>query len=231
MRNQRQAGVFITATDTGVGKTFVGAGIARALRAWGIDVGVMKPAETGCRMKRGELVPQDARTLMQASGTHDPLDLVNPCRFRAPAAPMVAAEEEGRSIAAGPTILSAYRKLRERHDFLIVEGAGGIMVPLSRRTSYLDLAEAMGMPVLIIARPDLGTINHTALTVMALRSRNIPRSGIVLNFSRKIAKTLAVCTNPAIIERMMGVPVFSVPYSCRDLSALARSLLQDVSVR
>ncbi len=223
MRRGQPAGIFITATDTGVGKTFVGTGIARALRDREIDVGVMKPAETGCRMKRGELVPRDARALLQASGANDPLDLVNPYRFRPPVAPMVAAAEEGRTIAAGP-ILSAYRKLRERHDFLIVEGAGGIMVPLSRRRAYLDLAEAMGLPVLIIARPDLGTINHTVLTVMALRSREISPAAIVVNFSRKTANTLAVRTNPALIEKIIGVPVFAVPYGVRDLSPLAQSL-------
>jgi dethiobiotin synthetase len=183
----------------------------------------MKPVETGCRVRRNSLLPQDAQGLVSASGADDPLDLVNPYRFRAPVAPLVAAEQEGRTIAVS-RIMAAYRELRRRHDFLIVEGAGGIMVPLSRRTSYLDLAEAMGLPVLVVARPDLGTINHTVLTVMALRSRNIPVSGIVVNFSRKTARTLAVRTNPDALEQLTGIRVFTVPHGCRDLSPFARSL-------
>ncbi len=229
MKNARKTGLFITGTDTGVGKTFVGTGIARALVAAGVDVGAMKPAETGCRMQRRKLIPRDAMDLLMSSRAGDALDLVNPYRFRAPVAPLVAAETDGRTIDMG-RIMAAFRKLRARHDFLIVEGAGGIMVPLTRRKSYLDLAGAMGLPVLVIARPDLGTINHTVLTVMALRSRNIAVSGIVVNSARKPLQGLAVRTNPDILERITGIPVFAVPYGCCDLGPLIRLLRQTSAI-
>ncbi len=223
MRRGRSAGIFITGTDTGIGKTFVGTRLVRALAAKAIDVGVMKPAETGCSVTGGVPVPQDAQELLAASGADDPLDLVNPYRFRTPAAPMIAAEEEGRTVSMA-RILSAYRRLRERHEFLVVEGAGGLMVPLSRRRTYLDLAAAMNLPVLIIARPDLGTINHTVLTVMALRSRNIAISAIVVNFCRRPGRGIAERTNPSVLGRLTGIPVLTVPHGCRDQRRLAMLL-------
>ncbi len=222
----RARGIFITGTDTGIGKTFVGMGLARALHSQGVSVGVMKPVETGCLLRGSRLFPRDARALASASGSDDPLDLVNPYRFRAPVAPLVAAEREGRTIALA-RIMAAYREIRRRHDFLIIEGAGGIMVPLSRQKSYLDLAGSMGLPVLIVARPNLGTINHTALTVMALRSRNIPVARIVLNHCTRTRNGLAEQTNPSVIERLTGVPVTVVSYRSGDYTSLATSLGQD----
>lgn len=199
-------GVFITGTDTGVGKTHVGIAIARALAAHTVDVGVMKPAETGCRQRRGRLVPSDAAALMAAAEVDDALDLVNPYRFRQPLAPAVAAEQQG-SVIRTARILSAYRTLAKRHRFLIVEGAGGIMVPLSRRTTYLDLAERLRLPVLVVARPNLGTINHTVLTVRAIQARSLSVAGIVLNDPTGSRWGPAERTNPAIIERMTGIKV------------------------
>ena len=217
--NASSDGLFVTGTDTGVGKTFLAARIARLLHDRRLDVGVMKPAETGCIVRQGELVPADARQLLAASGASDPLHLVNPYRFREPLAPMVAAEREGRRIVPN-RILSAYRRLLARHDFLLVEGAGGLLVPLSRTFSYLDLVQAMAIPVLIVARPDLGTINHTVLTVMALHSRDIPVAGIVLNHQTRKRPGLAVRTNPSAIRRLTGLKVFEVAYGGEGLSGL-----------
>jgi dethiobiotin synthetase len=125
-------GLFVTGTDTGIGKTYVACGIAAAWRTRGLDVGVMKPAETGCRARNGVLVPADAQKLLRASRAGDPIDLVNPYRFRLPLAPAVAAAQEGAPIRIA-AILKAYRQLRKRHSRMLVEGAGGIMVPLTRR--------------------------------------------------------------------------------------------------
>jgi dethiobiotin synthetase len=223
MKNEEGRGIFITGTDTGVGKTFLGAGIAGFLRSRGIDVGAMKPAETGCRTRGSELVPHDARTLLRASGTGDPIDMVNPCRFRAPLAPLVAAEREGTRVDVR-RIMSAYRKIMMRHDFVIVEGAGGIMVPLTRRMSYLDLAAEMGLPVLIVARPGLGAINHTVLTVMALRSRQIPVSAVVVNHRSRARKGIAERTNPSVIERLTGVGVISLVCGGGNISDVVAAL-------
>lgn len=202
-------GIFITGTDTGVGKTWVGAGIAAALRAKGIDVGVMKPAETGCSVRTGRLVPRDALMLMKAAGANDPLDLVVPCRFREPLAPAIAAKRAGTTIEFRH-ILTAFRTLSERHRFMIVEGAGGILVPLTARRSFLDLAAVLALPVLVVARPGLGTINHTLLTIAALRAKKITIAGIVINHRGKGQRGLAERTNPPVIERTSRVPVIGI---------------------
>ncbi len=217
-------GLFITGTDTGVGKTYVACGIAAALRSRGIDVGVMKPAETGCRLKKGELVPADALQLMKAARVKDSLSLVNPYRFRRPLAPSVAAELEGKRISMDK-MLNAYSELSRRHAFMLVEGAGGIMVPLSQDKLYLELAEALNLPVLIIARPGLGTINHTLLTVAALTNRRLKIAGIVINCSNDGAFGLAEKTSPAVIEEISGVKIVgTVPYGSLNLGHIASSL-------
>jgi len=218
-------GIFITGTDTGVGKTFVGAGLAAALREQGINVGVMKPAETGCVFRKGVLVPSDALKLMKAGGVDDPLDLVNPYRFRAPLAPAVAAAREGKRLVIR-RIVSAFRTLARKHTCMVVEGAGGIMVPLTSNHQYLDLARVLNLPVLVVARPGLGTINHTLLTVMALRSRRLRIAGIVINQSAKKSPGLAERTSPPVIERLSGVPIIGhVAYGQKDLRTITQYLL------
>jgi len=218
-------GIFITGTDTGVGKTYVGAGLAAAMRENGIEIGVMKPAETGCLLRKGVLVPRDALQLMKAGGGDDPLDLVNPYRFRVALAPAIAAARAGKKIEIR-RIISAYRTLARKHPFMIVEGAGGIMVPLTTRRNYLDLAGVLDLPVLVVARPGLGTINHTLLTVMALRSRGVRIAGIVINHQSKKRPGLAERTGPQYIERLSGVPVIGhVINGQRDFLAIMRRLV------
>lgn len=197
-------GIFITGTDTGVGKTYVACGIAAALRKSGIDVGVMKPAETGCRTRNGVLVPQDAVALARAAKVNDPLELINPYRYCNPVAPAVAAQLENKRIETNK-IMRAFRSLAMRHEFMIVEGAGGIMVPLNQKSSYLDLAEMISLPVIIIARPSLGTINHTMLTVMAVRQRGLKIAGIVINDAKGGKRGIAERTNPGVIRKMTGI--------------------------
>jgi dethiobiotin synthetase len=219
-------GVFITGTDTGVGKTFVGACLAASLRERGIDVGVMKPAETGCVLRKGVLVPRDALKLIKAGGVDDPLDLVNPYRFRDPLAPAIAAVREGNMIEIR-RIISAFRTLARKHACMIVEGAGGIMVPLTTSYHYLDLAKVLNLPVLVVARPGLGTINHTLLTIMALRSRRLRIAGIVINHCSRKRPGLAERTGPPVIERMSGVPIIGhVKYGQKDVWTVMRYLLK-----
>lgn len=217
-------GIFITGTDTGVGKTYIATGIVKTLHSAGIDVGVMKPAETGCSLRSGKLVPSDAEALIQAAAVRDPLSLVNPYRFHAPVAPSVAAQLERKRIDP-ERILKSFRTLSQRHDTMIVEGAGGIMVPLAKGYLFLDLAEAMGLPVVIVARPGLGTINHTLLTIEALRARKIMIAGVVFNDGQGGQKGLAEATSPAVIEELSGVPIIgSVPYQCRSFDVLSQRL-------
>jgi dethiobiotin synthetase len=202
-------GVFITGTDTGVGKTYVAAGLARALARARVDVGVMKPAETGCRRQSGRLVPRDALLLIKSSEARDSLSFVNPYRFQKPLAPFVAAKLEGKQIVPG-RIMRSFHELDRRHDFMIIEGAGGIMVPLRNDYTYRELALDMGLPVLIVARAGLGTVNHTLLTVLALNGKRIKIAGIVLNQFKSTRRGLAEKTNPLLIEEMCGVPVLGV---------------------
>ena len=218
-------GLFITGTDTGVGKTYVAAGLATALRRHGVDVGVMKPAETGCSMYSGRLIPKDAIRLIKASGVRDSLAFVNPYRFRRPLAPVAAAEWERKNVNMGK-IINAYHVLLARHDFMIVEGAGGIMVPLSQDATYLDLANAIDIPVLIVARPGLGTINHTLLTISALRRREVPIAGIVINYAKDWKKRLAERTSPQLIEKISQVRILgNVPYGSKAFAHIAENLL------
>lgn len=170
------AGVFVTGTDTGVGKTVVGCVIAEALRRREIDVGVMKPIETGV----GVQGPLDAIALVEAAGVDDPLDLVCPQRFELPAAPSVAAAREGASVDLS-AIRRAYLALRERHAFLLVEGAGGLLVPIMRDYAMVDLMAELRLPILVVARGALGTVNHTLLTLEAIERRGLPLAGVVVS--------------------------------------------------
>jgi dethiobiotin synthetase len=200
-------GLFVTATDTGVGKTAVACGIVAGWRALGRDVGAMKPAQSG--HVPGE--PSDAELLRAAAGGADPAELVCPYSLRAPLAPAVAAREEGIEISL-ERILGAARALAARHEALVVEGAGGLLVPLTPRETYADLARALALPVLVVARAGLGTVNHTALTVEALRVRGLAVAGVVLNRASGSADP-SEPHNAAEIERLTGARVLaSLPF-------------------
>jgi dethiobiotin synthetase len=208
-------GIFVTATDTGVGKTVVAGALAAALRAGGVDAGVMKPVQTGAIPGALPLLPgmlqdfraPDAEYLKAVAGVDDPMRLICPLMYTTPVAPMVAAELEGKPVNIG-MILSAYRDLAARHAFMVVEGAGGITVPLTDNYLMADLARAMGLRVLIVARPSLGTLNHTMLTVHYARSAGLDVAGIVINRYPN-RPDVAERTNPAVMEKMCGCPVFA----------------------
>jgi dethiobiotin synthetase len=169
-------GLFISGTDTGVGKTVVACAIARGLLARGRDVGVLKPAETGV----GPDGPLDAQALRTAAGVADPLERVCPQQFALPAAPTVAAAAEGREVDLA-AMDAAFRALRAAHEILLVEGAGGLLVPATAKLCMADLAARWELPVLVAARAALGTINHTLLTLEALERRGLSLAGVVIS--------------------------------------------------
>ena len=171
-------GLFITGTDTGVGKTLVSAAIALYLKKRGLNVGVMKPVETGVE-DISKLGP-DGSLLQWAAETDEDPELVSPYRFKAPLAPSVAAKEEDRQIEVG-VISQAAEKLSQRYDFVIIEGAGGLMVPLVGGLLMADLIKQLGFPMLVVAKTTLGTINHTLLTTYAAQGMSIPVAGFMLN--------------------------------------------------
>jgi len=225
-----QKGIFITGTDTEVGKTFVATGLLMAFRKMGINVCPMKPVETGCRVKNGKLVPEDAIKLINASGVKEPLEIINPYRFRYPLAPSIAAELEKVSIKK-KKILSTYNYLSKKYDFVIVEGAGGIMVPLYKEYLFIDLIKDLNLPVIIISRPGLGTINHTLLTIEAARNKGIKVSGVIINYSDKIKKGICEKTNPVIISKLGGVQILGiVQYSEKHASATRQKIFLKVAL-
>lgn len=169
-------GFFVTGTDTGVGKTVVACALVRALRGRGLDVGVMKPVETGVEAPG----PLDALALIAAADAGDPLDDVCPQRFALAAAPTVAAAAERRRVDRG-AIRAAFERLIARHDWLVVEGAGGLLVPAAEDLSMADLALELGLPLVVVARAALGTINHTLLTLEAAERRGLRVAGVVVS--------------------------------------------------
>jgi len=178
MSSTRRRSLFVTGTDTGVGKTVVSCALIAGLRARGLDAGAMKPVETGV----GEEGPLDAQALRAAAGDDDPLDLVCPEQFALPAAPTVAAAAEGRSVD-GARIRDAFAEIAARHALVVVEGAGGLLVPVTDDADMADLAGSLGLPVLVVARAALGTINHTLLTLRELDRRGLECVGVVLSHS------------------------------------------------
>jgi dethiobiotin synthetase len=200
-------GLFVTGTDTGVGKTEVAAALVAGWRARGLDVAGMKPAQSGT----GDGLPTDADRLRAAGGAVDPPELACPYSLRAPLAPAVAARLEGVTISLDH-VLACAAALALRHAALVVEGAGGLLVPLTERHTFADLAVALGMPVLVVARAGLGTVNHAALTVEALRARGLAVAGIVLNRSIPSVDP-SEPHNAAAIEGLTGARVLeSLPF-------------------
>jgi len=170
------AGCFVAGTDTGVGKTVVACALIRALRARGIDAGGFKPTETGV----GTAGPLDAIALREAAGAGDPLEQVCPQQFALPAAPTVAAAAEGRVVEIG-ALDAAFESLSARHELLVVEGAGGLLVPATRELCMADLAARWSLPLVLVARAALGTINHTRLTLEAAAARGLEVKGLVVS--------------------------------------------------
>ena len=222
-------GIFITGTDTGVGKTFVAAGLIAAMMEKGLDVCPMKPVESGCKERKGELIPADAMALLKASGANESVELINPYRLKHPLAPSVAAEIEDVRINR-KKIISAYTRLSEKYDLTIVEGAGGVMTPIYGKYLFLDLAGDLALPVVIVARPGLGTINHTLLTIEALRSRGLDVFGVIINSAEKSKKGLSEKTNPAVIEELGKVRVLGiVPFSIKTVNFTTRKIFNRIA--
>jgi dethiobiotin synthetase len=197
--------IFVTGTDTAVGKTLVAAALAASLRKQGKNVGVMKPVTTGIGSK-------DTDILMKASGVKDNRSLVNPYRLHEPLSPHLASTLESVDIDI-EWIIEVYRELCKRHDYLVIEGAGGILVALKERFFMGDLIKMVGVPLVVVSRPTLGTLNHTLLTVNYAKSQNIPVKGIIINYRRDWKRRIAEETNPRELEKLTGINILGeIPY-------------------
>lgn len=205
------SGIFITGTDTGVGKTFVACGLATLLRERGYRVGVMKPAETGCAEQDGKLIPEDAVRLRDASGCGEPIEKICPYRLPEPLAPSLAAERAGARIDID-RLLEVYQEISSNRDVILVEGAGGLMVPLLPSFTYADLARVMKLPLVVVAANKLGAINHLLLTLEHASCKGLTVLGYILN-RVSAENSLAAETNREILVNLTAVPCLGeVPF-------------------
>jgi len=206
-------GLFVTGTDTGVGKTVITGGLAGVFRKNGVKAAAFKPVQTGGIESDEGLLSEDALFYRAAAGLPYSVREMNPCCLRMPLSPNIAARVSGQVIDPA-SLAEAYRRLAGENDFVLVEGAGGLCVPLVEyRFTMADLAHLLDTPLLVVARPGLGTINHTVLTVRYARWSGLEVKGIIINGYREEQATLAERTNPEVIEGMTGVPILGImPY-------------------
>ncbi|KKB33508.1 Dethiobiotin synthetase [Bacillus thermotolerans] len=206
-------GFFVTGTDTDVGKTMISSGLAAVLREKRFDVGVFKPLLSGVAREDSK---SDTSLLKQLSQTPLSHKEITPFEFKEPLAPYVAGKLEGK-IVEMEDLVSHWKRIREKHKFFIVEGAGGISVPLGKDFLVSDLIKVLQLPIVIVARPNLGTFNHTFLTVEYAKKLSLPIAGIVINGINDLP-SLAEKTNPDLIERLCGVPVLGVTPKLKDIT-------------
>jgi dethiobiotin synthetase len=204
----------VTGTDTGVGKTFITSGLIRFARSKGIDSVGMKPICTGDN--------NDVSRLLEACGSCEPEYLINPVWYRTPVAPYTASIIEDRLIDLD-AIYRAFENLARQHSSVLVEGAGGIAVPIFANYDFRDLARDLRLSVIIVAANRLGALNHTRLTVEAIRAAGLRCFLIALN-SVQAEADFSQATNLSILENLMDVPILAVEHNQSDFEALARLL-------
>jgi dethiobiotin synthetase len=174
------AGIFVTGTDTGVGKTRVACALLRAFALSGLRAVGMKPVATGCRVDAPDRENEDVASLIAASNVRVPVDLINPYCFEPAIAPHLAAQQAGSSISMA-RIRECYLALTSLADRVVVEGAGGLLVPLNEREDFGDLVRILELPVLVVVGMRLGCLNHALLTAEAIQSRGLRFAGWVAN--------------------------------------------------
>ena len=231
MAGERTVGIFVTGTDTGVGKTLASLALISAFRKTGLKVGAMKPIETGV----GEDGPLDAIALRDAAGSTDPLATICPQQFALPAAPNAAANAEDREVDLA-AIDAAYETLTKGRDLMVVEGAGGLLVPIRDDWTMAELARRLDLPLLVVARARLSTINHTALTLEVAASKGLPVLGVIISheggpISAADASNLLVLKN-FLGDRLIGEipplgPTEAPPADAIYIDALTQRLFGD----
>ena len=200
--------IFITGTDTDVGKTYITAGLAVTLRKMGVDIGVMKPFAAGNTQKNG-FKSEDVEILSKAAQIHDPENLVNPQFFPIPASPYTAWKKL-KIKPKIPTILKSFKKLSNLHEMLLIEGMGGVMTPILKDYHITNLIKEMNIPTIIVTRSKVGTVNHTIMTVKFCEKFKIPIKGIIIN---NFDKGYPVKQLKNDLEGLTGVKILgSIPF-------------------
>lgn len=205
--------IFVTGTDTDAGKTVITAGLAASIINAGYTVGVFKPVQTGSVKINHKLISPDLEFVKST----DPKILTHASyNFLEPVAPMLAADLNGVEIDTDK-IIDEYKELAKKCDYVIVEGAGGILTPIKENFSMRNLAKVLSLPIVIVARPNLGTINHTLLTIEAAKSQNIDIAGIIISNYPEGTEDIAVKNAPAIIKKLSGEKLLGVLPKMKDL--------------
>jgi dethiobiotin synthetase len=225
-------GLVVSGTDTGVGKTEVACALIRLFREAGRKVIGLKPVETGCREEAGELVAKDALRLRQAAGVDEPLERIVPYRLRPALAPAEAAKQEGVIITID-RIFQTFDFFAGRYDLIVVESAGGLLVPINDNFLFADLLPNFVLPVLLVAPNRLGAINHTLLSLEALQSRKVPVLGVVLNQLSPEPDASAATNAAAIrqhgqVEWLKEIPYFQETEREAGLAAIFRAYREDL---
>lgn len=218
-------GFFVTGTDTGVGKTFVTCALARRATSLGQRVFAFKPIETGCELVDGRLVGSDQELVSRAAGDWQQGPLRGVYRFVLPAAPLVAAEAERTTIDLG-RVVATFQDGAAESDLVLVEGAGGWRVPITPSVDMGGLALLLGLPVIVVARAGLGTINHTLLTVEAAERQGCDVACVVLS-ARPDDDLEFAASNCTEIRRRSSAAVFVLEHTNSGIDALAKNMLSD----
>jgi dethiobiotin synthetase len=205
-------GFFVTGTDTGVGKTVITVALIRLMGLLGLSACGMKPIETGCHREHDTLEPADGLFIKTEGQLDEDLRHISPCLFEHPLAPLAASSIEGVPVDF-KGIRDAYSHISSRHDITVVEGVGGLLVPVSPGYTVIDLAREFGLPLIVVSRPGLGTLNHTLLTVNYALKEGLEVAGIIINYSLPPEHTVAEHTNADIISQVSPAPLLGVfPY-------------------
>ena len=211
-------GYFITGTDTNVGKTVVTACLSTLFKSRGEDVGVMKPIETGVDPECSSSANSDAKFLIEVTGVQDALEDVCPYRLKAPASPYQAARIEGKELDP-EKLLERFRALQSKHSMMLVEGIGGLLVPITQRYNVTDLALQMNLPLIIVSRIQIGTLNHTLLTINAARQHGLKVAGVILNPVHEGELDTIEEEQGSLIEEFSDTPILGTCPYIHDVSS------------
>ncbi len=229
MSHGKLGGVFITGIDTEIGKTEIACGFAWLLRKNEIKVGVMKPFATSSKIYSKDYKSQDTAKLAKAAGVGDPDETLNPVFFSLTASPLMAAEISHKPINL-KKVIEKFMFLKKKYDFIVVEGIGGVMVPITDKVSLLHIVRKMNLPVIIVSRPKLGSINHTVMTINACREFKVPIVGIIFN-QMPIRPNIVESMTPFYIERLTKTKTLSViPFMDKRNSKKIGSYLRDIEL-